>query len=178
MHDVNTLAQAVRLIAFDVDGVFSDGRIYYNSQGVETKAFHVLDGLGVQLLKRVGLLTAVITGRQSAIVTKRMDEIGIDYVYQGCQQKQATLANLLKSLALSPQQAAYMGDDLPDLGVMQWVGLALAPANAHASILAVAHCTTKAKGGEGAVREACDLILTAQGQTESIIGSFGPLHAS
>jgi 3-deoxy-D-manno-octulosonate 8-phosphate phosphatase (KDO 8-P phosphatase) len=176
MHDASHLAKAVRLAVFDVDGVFSDGHIYYNSQGVETKAFHVHDGLGVQLLKRVGIVTAVITARQSALVTKRMDELGIDHVFQGSQQKQATLALLLKDLALSPTQVCYMGDDLPDLAVMQWVGLAIAPANAHTSVRAVAHYTTTASGGEGAVREACDFILTAQGHLTSLIQHFGAVH--
>lgn len=176
MQDIQRLAKAVRLAVFDVDGVFSDGHIYYNSQGIETKAFHVHDGLGVQLLKRAGIVTAVITARQSAIVTKRMDELGIDHVFQGCQQKQVTLAMLLKDLALTPAEASYMGDDLPDLAVMQWVGLAIAPANAHVSVRDVAHLTTKAKSGEGAVREACDFILTAQNQLESLTASFGVVH--
>ena len=176
MHDANHVAQAVRLAVFDVDGVFSDGHIYYNNQGIETKAFHVHDGLGVQLLKRAGITTAVITARQSSIVTKRMDELGIDHVFQGSQQTQATLAMLLKQLALTPQEVSYMGDDLPDLATMQWVGLAIAPANAHKSVQQVAHVITKARSGEGAVREACDFILTAQGLLASMVASFGVVH--
>ncbi len=172
MVDLNTRTEAIRLVAFDVDGVFSDGRIYYNSQGVETKAFHVHDGLGVQLLKKAGIITAIITGRQSAIVTKRMDELGIDYVYQACQDKWFTLQQLQKSLNIAAHQVAYMGDDLPDLACMQSVGLALAPANAHSRIRTAAHYVTRASAGDGAVREACDFILTVQQKLASLTAFF------
>lgn len=171
------IVNAIRLVVFDVDGVFSDGRIYYNSQGAEAKAFHVQDGLGVQLLKEAGIVTAVITGRQSAVVTRRMDELGVDHVYQGSRDKLATLEELCRMLALKPEQVAYMGDDLPDLKAMQWVGVAFAPANAYWYIREISHYVTHAKSGEGAVREVSDYILTAQGKLSQLISAFGAIHA-
>lgn len=170
-------ANAIRLVVFDVDGVFSDGRIYYNSQGAETKAFHVQDGLGVQLLKQADMRTAVITGRQSPVVTRRMDELGVDYVYQGSRDKLATLQTLCETLALTSEQVAYMGDDLPDLAAMQWVGLAFAPANAYWYIREISHYVTHVKSGEGAVREVSDYILTAQEKLSKLISHFGAIHA-
>lgn len=170
-------AEQIRLAVFDVDGVFSDGRIYYSSQGVEIKAFHVLDGLGIKLLKAAKISTAVVTARESNIITKRMAEVGIDYIYQGCKDKWATLSGLLDEMHLSASQVCYMGDDLPDLACMQRVGFAFAPAQAHPRIQQAAHYVTKARGGQGAVREACDVLLEARGVLEQLLLSYGAERA-
>ena len=168
-------AKAIRLLALDVDGTLTDGRLQLSSDGSETKAFSALDGQGLKLLREVGIEVALITARTSDVVAKRAAELGIKHVYQGEHDKRSALRALCQILALEPHQAAYMGDDLPDLSAMSWVGLAVAPANAHPWIGERVHWITASKGGAGAARELCDMILYAQGKVDELLKTYaGP----
>ena len=155
-------AANVRLMVFDVDGVLTDGGLLYTADGHELKRFHVHDGLGIKRLLEAGIQVAIITARRSGAVAARMKELGVDHVYQGQADKLACLGNLLHALGITREHTAWMGDDLPDLPAMQAVGLAIAPANAHHQVLHHAHWTTRLGGGEGAAREACDLLIAAR----------------
>jgi len=158
------LARAARihLVAFDVDGVFTDGRLLLGDDGAEYKSFHVRDGYGVRRLLEAGIHAAVISGRRSSAVERRMQELGVEHVFQGVKDKVAVLDSLLETLGLVAQQAAFVGDDEPDLPVMAHVGLSVAVADAHSSVRAAADWTTHAPGGAGAVREVCDLMVAAR----------------
>jgi 3-deoxy-D-manno-octulosonate 8-phosphate phosphatase (KDO 8-P phosphatase) len=158
-------AAAVRLVAFDVDGTLTDGRLHYGEDGYETKVFHVHDGLGLQRLQARGAAVAIVSARISHPVALRAEELGIAHIYQGHGDKRACLRELLDALGLAPAQAAFVGDDLPDLAAMRLAGLAVAVANAHPWVAEAAHWQTRLRGGEGAAREVCDLILHAQGHT-------------
>jgi len=149
----------VRLAAFDVDGVFTDRRLYLGNDGVETKVFHTQDGFGVRRLLESGIEVAVVSGRSSAAVELRMAELGVRHVIQGADDKVAALDRLLASLQLSPRQCVYTGDDVPDLPLLRHVGFSVAVANAVDEVKAACDYVTHAAGGHGAVREICDLIL-------------------
>ena len=149
-------------MVFDVDGVFTDGRLYYGPGGEELKVFHVHDGQGVKRLLRQGVTVAVISGRDSAAVSRRMQDLGIAHVFQGDEDKLPIFERLLKQLSVTPEETACVGDDLPDLPLLKVAGLAVAVANAQAAVRAQAHFVTGATGGLGAVREVCDLIMTAR----------------
>ncbi len=155
--------QQTQLLICDIDGVFSDGRIYLGNQGEELKAFHTRDGFGIKAIINAGIQVAVITGRKSKIVETRMTSLGIQHIYQGQEDKTQAFEQLCNTLNLTHQQVAYIGDDVPDLSVMEKVGLAIAVADAHPLILNLADYTTKNKGGFGAVREACDIFLETRG---------------
>lgn len=170
--DVLERAARVRLAVFDVDGVLTDGRLWYRDDGREMKGFHVRDGLGLKRLLANGIEVAILTARLSPIVTERTAELGIAHVYQGQDDKRACLERLLHALDLDAEAAAYTGDDLPDLAPMRRVGLAIAVADAHAAVRERAHWTTALGGGRGAVREVCDLILTASGRAEADLATF------
>ncbi|MGB8378373.1 MAG: HAD-IIIA family hydrolase [Rhodanobacteraceae bacterium] len=170
--DIRKRAARIRLAVFDVDGVLTDGRLWYADDGREIKAFHAHDGLGLKRLLANGIEVAIITSRSSPLVTERTAELGVAHVYQGQNDKPACLARLLHALKLEAEQTAYTGDDLPDLAVMQQVGLAVAVANAHRSVRERCHWQTRHEGGAGAVREVCDLILDAQGRSESELAAF------
>lgn len=169
--DILARAATLRLIAFDVDGVFTDGRIYYGADGEMLKAFNTLDGHGIKQLARAGIEVAIITGRRSGIVATRAAELGIQRVHQGVRDKAQALTALLADTGVPLAAVAYMGDDWPDLAVLCRVGLAFAPANAHPDVLARVHHVTAARGGEGAVREACDLILRARGGYDALLAA-------
>ncbi len=156
------LAASIELLVLDVDGVLTDGRLYFSATGDETKAFHVRDGYGIRKLLASGCQVAVISGRQSAAVTRRMNELGVEYVYQGCGDKPATLQRLLKELSLGSDVCAFMGDDIPDLAVMNMVAFPLCVADAHPMLSACAKWQSQCNGGKGGVREACDLIREAR----------------
>jgi len=162
--DLLARAAKVRLAAFDVDGTLTDGRLHYSEDGRETKVFHVHDGLGLKRLQANGVHVAIITARISHTVTLRAEELGISHVYQGQSDKRACLRDLLDALQLLPEQAAFVGDDLPDLPPMGIAGLAVATANAHPWVAEQAHWQTRKAGGEGAAREVSDLLLLAQGK--------------
>ena len=154
-------AASIRLLVLDVDGVLTDGRLYLTEDGSEFKAFHVRDGLGVERLQDSGIRVALVTGRQSRLVARRADELGITEVRQGCSDKAAALRELCESMGIDLAFAAHMGDDLPDLPPMQLAGLGIAVADAHPQVIAAADWVTRRGGGQGAVREMCDLILQA-----------------
>lgn len=162
-------AAAVRLMAFDIDGVFTDGRIYYGHDGDAMKAFNTLDGHGIKQIARAGIHVAIITGRHSQIVATRAAELGITRVYQGVANKATVVETLLGDTALTFDDLGYMGDDWPDLAVLCKARFACAPANAHADVRARVHHVTALRGGEGAVREACDLILQARGDYDALL---------
>ncbi|MCI0546415.1 MAG: HAD hydrolase family protein [Candidatus Rokubacteria bacterium] len=155
-------AGAVRLLVLDVDGVLTDGGLCYGPAGEDTKRFHVHDGLALQAAGAAGLAIAVVSGRSSVAVTRRMAELGITEVHQGASDKVAVLEALLGRLGLRPAEVAVMGDDLPDLPVMQRAGLALAPANAVPEVRRAADWVSRRPGGGGAVREAVEMLLGAR----------------
>ena len=159
-------AARIRLAVFDVDGTLTDGRLWYGEDGRETKVFHVHDGLGLKLLQSYGVQVALITARISHPVALRAEELKIAHVYQGQSDKLACFRELLAALGLEAEQAAFVGDDLPDLPPMRQAGLAVAVANAHPWVAEQAHWRTSKTGGMGAAREVCDLILLAQGKAE------------
>ena len=162
----------VQLILSDVDGVLTDGGILYDNQGVELKQFHIRDGLGIRLWQRAGFKFGIVTGRTSHIVKVRAAELGIDLIRQGFEQKWPATLEILQSLQLTPEQACFIGDDLPDLPVISRIGLGVAVADAAPELRAIAHCTTKAKGGHGAVRELVELILKAQNRWDSVVEKY------
>jgi 3-deoxy-D-manno-octulosonate 8-phosphate phosphatase (KDO 8-P phosphatase) len=159
-------ARGIRLLACDVDGVFTDGRLQFYTDGdaiIEGKSFSILDGFGVKLLQETGVAVALITGRRSAIVLHRAREMGVRHVVQGAEDKKAAWSSLLEELALRPEQSAYIGDDWPDLAVIRACGLGITVPNAPEAMRRHADHVTRAAGGAGAVREVCELIMDAQG---------------
>ncbi len=164
-------ARAVRLVLFDIDGVFTDGSLLLMEGGVEGKVFNVRDGLGLVMLLEAGLEVGIISGRNSPVVAERMGELGVRHIHQGQSRKLPVFESILAELSLSPAQAAFMGDDLPDLPVMRRAALAMTVADADPRVQAEAHWCSSRPGGRGAVREACELILAAQGQLQRLIGN-------
>ncbi len=161
-------AARVRLVAFDVDGVLTDGRLVLGDNGVEYKAFNTRDGLGIKLLLQAGLDVAVITGRRSDVVAQRMESLGVRHVYQGCSDKLPYFEQLIETLGISPDEVAYVGDDIPDLQVMLAAGLAVGVADAHALVRKHAHWVTPSVGGRGAAREVCEFVLDAQNRLQEL----------
>ena len=159
-------ARSIRLLILDVDGVLTDGRLYYGARGELLKAFHVRDGHGIKALRAAGIEVAVLSGRRSAAVRHRCRELGIRHVIQGADDKLAAFARLTSRLDVEPRECACIGDDVPDLPLMQAVGLACAVADAHPAALRAAHYTTSLRGGCGAVREVCDLLAQTAGRRE------------
>lgn len=165
------LLSQVKLLICDIDGVFSDGRIYMGNNGEELKAFHTRDGFGVKAVINAGIDVAVITGRKSQIVNNRMTALGVPYIFQGQDNKLIAYEQLLEQLGLEPTQVAYIGDDVIDLPVMNQVGLAVAVADAHPIVQQQADYVTQIKGGFGAVRELCDLLLLVRGELDQAQGT-------
>jgi len=158
----------IKLLLLDVDGVMTDGRIIYDSDGGESKAFDVKDGHGLKLVQRAGIQVGIITGRQSTIVDRRAAELGIELVYQGAKDKQLPFREILQRLALEPWEVAYAGDDIVDLPVMRQVGFAATVADAMDEVKAAAHMVTRRAGGRGAVREICDHLLKESGHWTAV----------
>jgi 3-deoxy-D-manno-octulosonate 8-phosphate phosphatase (KDO 8-P phosphatase) len=154
----------IKLVAFDVDGVFTDGRFYLSDDGVESKAFNTQDGYGIRQLLNAGIEVAVISGRKSGAVQRRMAELGVTHLVQGCGDKVAALDEISTTLGISTAECAYVGDDIPDLPLLNHVGIAIAVANAVQALRDQCDYSTSASGGAGAVREVCELILSAQSQ--------------
>ncbi|GGA85624.1 haloacid dehalogenase [Arenimonas soli] len=171
--DLRDRAGRIRLACFDVDGTLTDGRLIYDGEGRESKAFHVLDGQGIKLLEENGVTVALVTARRNAAVQARARDLGLQHVFAGVKDKGAVLLQLCETLELTPAQATHMGDDLPDLPALLQVGLAAAPANAHPWVAERVHWQSRARGGEGAVRELCDLILDAKGLRQAVLDRFG-----
>ena len=156
-------AQGIRVAFFDVDGVLTDGGLYFSEHGETLKRFNTLDGHGLKLLRQAGITPAVITGRDSKPLRLRLHALGVSHVRYGTEDKRPAAEAMLAELGLDWSHAAAIGDDWPDLPVMQRCAFACAPAQAHAQALALAHYVTQRRGGEGAVREFCDLLLVASG---------------
>mgnify|MGYP002759083815 FL=1 len=155
-------AQKISLLILDVDGVLSDGKIYYSNTGDQAKSFHIQDGLGLVLLRDANIQSAIVTGRDDYCVAKRVKELKIPYYYPANRYKAAALADLLQKTGLKNENCAYIGDDIIDLPILKQVGLATAVKNAHPLILPYCDYICQHKGGEGAVREVIDLILYSQ----------------
>ena len=162
-------AAIVRAAIFDVDGVLTDGTLYISEAGETLKAFHALDGHGLKLLAQGGITPIVITGRDSPAVRRRLKDLGVVHALFGVHDKLAAAQPLLAELSLSWSEVAVMGDDWPDLPLLVRAGLALAPANAHAEVKAIAHHVSALRGGEGAARECCDLLLWATGRYAELL---------
>ncbi|WHZ20858.1 MAG: 3-deoxy-D-manno-octulosonate 8-phosphate phosphatase [Rhodanobacteraceae bacterium] len=160
--DVIARAAKIKLVAFDVDGTLTDGRLWFTEDGREIKAFHVHDGLGIKRLRERGIEVAIISSRISHAVELRAEQLGIVHAYQGKTDKLGCLQDVLHGSGLAAEQACYVGDDEPDLAPMAICGLAIAVADARPEVVDAAHWQTRARGGAGAAREVCDLILAAQ----------------
>ena len=151
----------IRLVVFDVDGVFTDGRFWLSDDGVEAKAFHTQDGFGIRQLVKAGLDVAIISGRRSKAVERRMAELDVPHVITGCGDKTAAFDELASKLGIDPAEAAYVGDDIPDLPLLSKVGYSIAVANAVSAVREYCDYTTSLPGGRGAVREVCEMVLAA-----------------
>ena len=169
---VETRAERIELILSDIDGVLIDGGVVFDNQGIETKIFHIRDGLGIKLWNKTGFRFGMITGRSSHIVRMRAAELGVELVRQGVEDKLAVTEQIIAELRLEPQQVCYIGDDLPDLPAMRIVGFAVAVADGSDDVRRAAHYVTKAPGGRGAVRETVELILKAQGRWDDLIQRY------
>jgi 3-deoxy-D-manno-octulosonate 8-phosphate phosphatase (KDO 8-P phosphatase) len=172
MTSAENRAALVRLLALDVDGVMTDGRIYYGSSGDELKGFNIKDGLGIKLLQTAGVKVAIITGRKSEIVARRARELGIEDVIQGREDKREALLELCQRNDMEIGECAYMGDDLPDLGAISAAGLGMTVADASPAVREAAHWLSRYNGGCGAVREACEFILSARGALSALESGF------
>ena len=173
MHDdLLQRARSVKLAIFDVDGVLTDGKLYFLVDGSEFKTFNTLDGHGIKMLIASGVSTAIISGRTTPVVERRAQNLGIQHLYQGREDKLVVLDELLAKLNLDYAQVAYLGDDLPDLPVIRRVGLGMAVASADGFVRQNAHGVTQARGGEGAAREFCELIMRAQGSLDDALAAY------
>jgi len=159
----------IKLLLLDVDGVLTSGHIIYSNAGVETKAFHVKDGLGMRLLLEAGIDIGIVTGRSSEALQHRCSDLGITLVYDGIKEKGVLLDTILDKTGLTAKQVAFMGDDLPDISLIKKVGVGIAVADAHKNVKKTADIITLNKGGDGAVRELCEMILKAKGLWDNII---------
>lgn len=164
---MSTRAAPVRVLVLDVDGVLTDGRLYYGARGEALKVFHVRDGAGLKQLALAGITVAVISGRRSSMTRRRCRELGIRHLMQGVEDKATALKRLCARLGVAPTECACIGDDTPDIPLMRLVGLAFAVADAHAEARQAAHLITTLPGGRGAVREVCDHLLAARRGAES-----------
>jgi len=165
-------ARRVRLVVFDVDGVLTDGRLWYGPDGEALKAFHAFDGHGVKMLQLAGLQTAILSGREMAAVAVRARELAIAHVLQGVENKRRAFDALLRRLRIARAAAAYMGDDVVDLGVLGRCGFACAPREAPEAVRSVAHCVPSSPAGRGAAREVCEFILQAQGKLARLVRRY------
>ncbi len=172
MQDILERAKKIKLVLFDVDGVLTDGSLFFGDDGQEYKAFYSRDGLGIKLLQRTGVEVGVITARQSQLVVHRMENLGIEHFYQGSLDKTIAFKELLTKLNLTPDQTAYAGDDVIDLPVLTQVGLAVAVQDAHPFVKKHAHWITEHNGGRGAARDLCELIMEAQGSLNEQFNFF------
>ncbi|TGN40005.1 KdsC family phosphatase [Marinobacter confluentis] len=159
-------AGSIKLLALDVDGIMTDGKLYFTASGDEMKGFNILDGLGIKQVMAAGIEVAVITGRRSPLTEKRMTSLGIRHLMQGREDKKVALLEISGSLNMAPEAIAYMGDDLPDLPAILYAGLGITVPNGHWAVRESADLCTAAAGGSGAVREICDLLLAAQGKLD------------
>lgn len=173
-NDTKARARRLKLMAFDVDGVLSEGSLFYTDEGIEMKAFNSLDGLGMNMLQKAGITVAIITGRKARCVELRMQNLGIDLLYQGIKNKLETLHELLARLGIGADEAGYMGDDIVDLQIMDACGFSAAPADSHDLAKRYARLVSSKVGGRGAVREVCEFILDAQGKLDAALAPYLP----
>lgn len=173
MSDVVERAKQIKLVILDVDGVQTDGGIIWDSSGGQVARFHIRDGLGIVTMLMTGIEVAIITTRRSPIVQARAEELGIKRLYQGVKKKTVAYEELIRELGIGDENVAYVGDDLVDLGIMKRVGLAVAVADAVDEVKAISHYITRVPGGHGAVREAAELIMKAQGKWEKVLEKLG-----
>lgn len=159
----------IKLLLLDVDGVLTDGSILYGDNGAEIKVFNVKDGHGIRLLMKAGVQVGLITGRRSQALKHRCDNLGIKLLFDGIQDKTSVFEQIVEQTGVTPEETAFIGDDLPDLSLFRKVGLSIAVSDAHSDILEAARIVTTAKGGCGAVREICDAILKAQEKWDDIV---------
>jgi 3-deoxy-D-manno-octulosonate 8-phosphate phosphatase (KDO 8-P phosphatase) len=172
MQAVIEKAKKIKLLILDVDGVLTDGKLFFDNQGNEYKSFHVRDGFGLKLLRMTGVEVAVISGRKSTSVDLRMKNLDIEHVYQGHENKQAAFEEIIGKMNVTPDQVAFVGDDLVDLLIMSRVGLAVTVDDANFAVKQRADWCTRMPGGQGAVREVCDLIMQAQGHFEGLVTTY------
>lgn len=165
-------ARRIKLLVLDVDGVLTDGKLYFSNSGDEVKAFSTLDGHGIKMLQSNGVKVALVTGRQSQIVAQRAENLGIDMLFQNREDKLKALDIILEELGIGYEDTAYIGDDLPDLPCIRRVALGVAVPNAHPLVKEHALCVTSSSGGQGAVREVCDWILQAQDKFEKSVTGY------
>jgi len=165
-------SKLISLVAFDIDGVMTDGGLYFSDSGEEFKRFNSLDGHGIKMLKASGVQVAIITGRTSRCVTKRAENLGIEHVYQGVERKLEAMVDMLDKLNLSRDVTAYMGDDVVDLSVMRHVGLSISVPDSPQIVREHSDYVTQRRGGHGAVREACELIMSAQGTLDAQLAPY------
>lgn len=165
-------AKEIKLLLLDVDGVLTDGTLFYSGSTEEAKSFNTQDGFGLRLLQEAGVDVGIITARKSEVVARRSAELKMRYTYQGAPNKNQAFKEIVRNSGLKPFQIAYMGDDWLDLVLLQQAGLALVPANGVPEVREVAHFITPRSGGCGAVRDACDLILRAQGKTGALLQKY------
>lgn len=171
-EDARARARRLKLMAFDVDGVLTDGSLFYTDEGIEIKAFNTLDGHGLKMLQWAGITVAIITGREARCVEIRAQNLGIQYLFQAVDNKLEVMTSLLAKLALTADQAGYMGDDVLDLPVMTACAFSATPGDGHVLVQRHASLTTVRHGGRGAVREACEYILDAQGRLAAALAPY------
>jgi len=172
MQDIIDKAASIKLVIFDVDGVLTDGRLFFGDDGQEYKSFHARDGLGMKLLLESGVEIGIITARRSELVKHRMENLGIKHVYQGQLDKLAAFEILIQKLGLPAEAVAYVGDDIVDLPVMRRVGLSITVQDAHPLAMQHAHWQTPHCGGAGAARDVCELIMRSQNTLDQILAPF------
>jgi 3-deoxy-D-manno-octulosonate 8-phosphate phosphatase (KDO 8-P phosphatase) len=172
MDTITRLAQNIKLVIFDIDGVLTNGTLFFDNKGEEYKAFNSKDGHGIRMLLECGLQAAVITGRKSELVLHRMNDLGVELLFQGYRDKRPAFNELLKITGLEASQIAYIGDDVVDLPVMQQVGMGIAVQDAHPFVIQHADYVTKLGGGQGAAREAIEFILQSQQLLQSKLESY------
>ncbi len=172
MQKIRELAQQIRLVIFDVDGVLTDGGLIMGDDGQEYKVFNAKDGHGMKMLQASGVEIGIISARNSRVVALRMENLGIKHVYQGQRDKLKAFADLMKKLQLQQEQIAYVGDDLLDLCIMRKVGLAIAVQDASQAVIDQSHWQTTAPGGRGAAREICEFIMQSQGNLDHILAKY------
>lgn len=161
--DIKEKAKNIKLMAFDVDGVFTDGSIIYDENGKETKIFNAKDGQGVVCVEKAGIITAIITARENGTVAHRAKNLGITELHQGIKYKLTVLEDIINKYNISFEEVAYMGDDLPDICILEKVGLACCPCDAVDEVKAISNFVSTKNGGRGAIRELCDLVLRSKG---------------
>jgi 3-deoxy-D-manno-octulosonate 8-phosphate phosphatase (KDO 8-P phosphatase) len=159
----------IQMVLLDADGVLTAGEIIYADSGEQFKIFNAKDGVGIRMLKAAGIQVGIVTGRSGEALRHRCTNLGIDLIFDGIRNKVQSLDQALARTGIAATATAFVGDDLPDLAIMKKVGLAVAVADAHETVLGVAHLITRAKGGRGAVREVCDAILKAQGRWDELV---------